>query len=87
MPPEFLNKHLAAVGADDTNGPLTARDLHRLAEYAEADAAMFEAGDHRTGEEPDPWNLGHAADLRALAARARAHLGDPHPQEAPDGRP
>lgn len=57
---------------------LTADDLHELADYAELAAAMYEASDHRDpAGQPTPGDLGESARLRALAARARQHLGSP----------
>jgi hypothetical protein len=56
---------------------LTAADLHELAEYPEEAAALMDAGDHRTDEDPNPWFEEEAARLRALANRARTYLGTP----------
>lgn len=68
---------LTDLPAGRPTGALTAADLHELARYVDIDADMFEAGDHRSGEEPHEWFVEEAARLRALANRARAYLGDP----------
>jgi hypothetical protein len=59
---------------------LTAGDLHELASYPMHVADMLEAGDHRDPTaSPTAGDLTEARRLRALAVRARRHLGPPTP--------
>lgn len=64
--------------ADQDGQALTADDLHTLACWPDQEADLLEAGDHRDPNyEIARGDTARAARLRALAERARRHLGSP----------